>query len=119
MELHFVDMAGIACCSLLFYLYLFFSKQKDYALRFISMYLFIYFSIAGITTLMCDDISLLQLLVKFLFPLLFVVFYPMCAKHKLSKKEINLLSLISLIGIVSFILYWLIVALFSLFGKRI
>ena len=118
MEFYLIDMAGIAFFSLMFYLYLVIAKQKDYTLRFISMYLFVFFAVSVIVQIPLKDTSFVQELSKFCFPLLFVVLYPLLARHKLGRKEINLLIFVSAIGIVPFMMSLVTVLAFCFFGQN-
>ena len=112
MELYLLEMAGIAVFSLLFFIYLLISKQKDYTLRFLSLYFSIYFAVITIVQIM---------LAKCGFPLLFVALYPigpLAAHHKLSRKEINLLVFVSAIGIIPFLMDWFTVLAFAFSGNN-
>jgi hypothetical protein len=121
MELYLLEMAGIAVFSLLFFIYLLISKQKDYTLRFLSLYCSIYFAVITIVQIMLEDPSFFQMLAKCGFPLLFVALYPigpLAAHHKLSRKEINLLVFVSAIGIIPFLMDWFTVLAFAFSGNN-
>ena len=118
MELSFIDLAGIAFFSLLFYVYLLVSKQKDRAMRFISMYFFVFFTGLSIVLKIVEEPSFVQMVCKTLFPLLFVVLYPIAVRHKLSVKEKNMLIFILFIGIIPLLMTWMVVVAFWLFGQN-
>ena len=121
MELYPVEMIGIAVFSLLFFIYLLISKQKDYTLRFLSLYCSIYFAVTAVVQFLLEDPSFFQILAKCGFPLVFVALYPigpLVAHHKLSRKEINLLVFVSAIGIIPFLMDWFTVLAFALSGNN-
>ena len=121
MELYLLEMAGIAVFSMLFFIYLLISKQKDYTLCFLSLYCSIYFAVITIVQIMLKDPSFFQMLAKCGFPLLFVALYPigpLASHHKLSRKEINLLVFVSAIGIIPFLMDWFTVLAFAFSGNN-
>ena len=116
MELYFVDLLGISFCSLMFYIYLRITKQTEQQLGFIALYCFAYSAIAAISGFIIKDDSFLKELLTCSFFILFVVLYPIVMKHKLGKKEINLLIFISTVGILPFLFRWLVVFIFTIFN---
>ena len=118
MELYPVEMVGIAIFSLLFFVYLILSKQKDYTLRFLSAYCCIYFAITAVLQNIFKDPSLFLTLTKCGFPLLFVAFYPLLSRHNMSKKEVSLLIFVSAIGIIPFLMDWFTILAFAFNGNN-
>lgn len=118
MELYPVEMVGIAIFSLLFFVYLIISKQKDYTLRFLSAYCCIYFALTAVVQHLLKDPSFFQMISKCSFPPLFVALYPLFAKHKLSRKEINMLIFISAIGVIPFLMDWFTILAFCFSGNN-
>ena len=118
MELYFVDLLGISFCSLMFYIYLRITKQTEQQLGFIALYCFAYSAIAAVSSFFIKDDSFLKELLTCSFFILFVVFYPIVMKHKLGKKEINLLIFISTVGILPFLFRWLVVFIFTIFNPN-
>jgi|GEM_PF-3480876 len=117
MEFYLLEMAGIAFFSMLFYIYLVISGQKDYTLRFCSMYCFVFFTAATVLQIILEDPSFVRELCKFCLPLLFVLSYTLFAGHKLSRKEISLLIFVSAIGIVPFLMACMTIFSFVFFGQ--
>ena len=60
----------------------------------------------------------IEMVCKTLFPLLFVVLYPIAVRHKLSVKEKNMLIFILFIGIIPLLMTWMVVVAFWLFGQN-
>ena len=118
MELYFVEMIGVAFFSLLFYAYMLISKHEDYTLRFISLYFTVFFFFFFIIQYVLNDPSFFQMISKCCFPLLFVALYPFFAKHKLSRKEINMLIFISAIGVIPFLMDWFTILAFCFSGNN-
>lgn len=118
MELYFTDLIGISLFSLLFYLYLVLTGQKDYTMRFVSVYCFVAFAVSVAVQQIVKEQSFVQMLCKTLMPVLFAVAYPIAARHKLSRKEINLLVFILFVGIIPMLITWLITCSFWLFGQN-
>lgn len=118
MELYFVEMLGISGVSLLFSIYLFLTKQKDYTMRFLSVYFCLFFAVTAVIEHSLKDPSIFMMIAKCAFPLLIVLLYPLLAKHKLNHKEIRLLIFVSAIGIVPFFMEGLTVLAFAFFGKQ-
>ena len=110
MELYPVEMVGIAIFSLLFFVYLILSKQKDYTLRFLSAYCCIYFAITAVLQNIFKDPSFFQMLAKCGFPLLFVAFYPLLSRHKM--------IFVSAIGIIPFLMDWFTILAFAFNGNN-
>lgn len=118
MELYFMEMLGIAFFSLLFFVYLIISKQKDYTLRFLSVYCCISFAVTAVVQHILKDPSFFQMLAKCGFPLLFVAFYPLLSRHKMSKKEVSLLIFVSAIGIIPFLMDLFTILAFAFNGNN-